>query len=706
MMFLKKRGTVVISVFLLVLSAGGNLEAQKVVDYGPKLFRPTEEVVTPHICWAKPYYGEPLKVLFITYTYGMREIIELTQRMSLDYEVSGIGRRREFGISGENRSIKGGSAEECKQDLTNKLSSNYDLIVIGNIKWDELPLICRAQILKKVKEGTGLVAYVPIGRDEYFNKVLSKKIPVKNIISAFPFSLLSAFSKYPDFNTFLRNTLKVYQFGEGRVILLDNITVPEKQMLTPGAKRPLLETKLLDYDYYLSLIIQSFFYVSRKEPFVRIVQPEASSIEINRDNLKEIGFLLESGKKRKVSLNFILRNRDNVILESKEKAVSLSKGNNKVTFSLPNKLPAGSYFADLFVKEKEKIINFGSLSLKVNSDTFIRHILLPKESFSRKEPIRGKVIIFNPTGKENLLIRQFDNYSRLVNEIIFPIEGGMYKKITFKLPPLSSPLSALQRIEISLLDNNKETLSIKNKVFTLNDLYPPADEMRCLIWGTGLWGNSFLDYYLCQELYKNGIDTNYPIICEWAVRANLHHCCIAGRPEPTKMPLKDNIRVPCFTDPKYLDRFKKELIERTKQIAEKYPVFEFSLGDEMEITPRGTSYELCFSPTCIKTFQESLKKEYKNIEKLNQEYSTDYKDFSEVKPATLRQVKENSSLLPSFIDHCLSMDSVWAGINSFGRKAIREVVPEARVGYEGSDVFIRSYRHADYYKLRTPDIGS
>jgi len=73
-------------IFLLtVLFLGVSLQAMQ--DYGPKYFAPGKEVVTAHVNWAKPYYKGPIKVLFITYRQGMREIIEIAERLQ-DYSMS------------------------------------------------------------------------------------------------------------------------------------------------------------------------------------------------------------------------------------------------------------------------------------------------------------------------------------------------------------------------------------------------------------------------------------------------------------------------------------------------------------------------------------------------------------------------------------------------------------------------------------------
>ncbi|MFA7373749.1 MAG: hypothetical protein WC074_09380, partial [bacterium] len=59
------------------------------------MFSVTEEVVTPHIPWAKPLKGKKVKALFIVPRWGSREVVELSQRMSLQYDVvmlAGLGK--------------------------------------------------------------------------------------------------------------------------------------------------------------------------------------------------------------------------------------------------------------------------------------------------------------------------------------------------------------------------------------------------------------------------------------------------------------------------------------------------------------------------------------------------------------------------------------------------------------------------------------
>ena len=133
--------------------------------------------MTPHIAWARPYAAGPVKALFLIHRQNQREVIELAQRLQLDYTVFCAEDPGKFGETGEGvdagwRLVQGNSAEELAAQLRTDLQADYDVFIVGNVKWDSFPLDCRYEILKKVKAGTGLVGYMPNGHDEHLDRLL------------------------------------------------------------------------------------------------------------------------------------------------------------------------------------------------------------------------------------------------------------------------------------------------------------------------------------------------------------------------------------------------------------------------------------------------------------------------------------------------------------------------------------------------------
>ena len=129
-------------------------------DYGPTYYQPSERVITAHIPWAKPLEGGPLKVLFITNHKSTRDIVELAQRLEMDYEVFTTEMRDVF--AHPNLPVDYSRPEDYEARLQEKLAvdKEYELIVVANIKWDILPQWSREEIMARIAKGTGLVGLV------------------------------------------------------------------------------------------------------------------------------------------------------------------------------------------------------------------------------------------------------------------------------------------------------------------------------------------------------------------------------------------------------------------------------------------------------------------------------------------------------------------------------------------------------------------
>ena len=71
----------------------------------------------------------------------------------------------------------------------------------------------------------------------------------------YPFKGLPAFSRYADRQAWLDATVGRYRYGKGDVWVVKGYEVPDYQILTPGAVGLTGDLKLVEYDYYLALIV-------------------------------------------------------------------------------------------------------------------------------------------------------------------------------------------------------------------------------------------------------------------------------------------------------------------------------------------------------------------------------------------------------------------------------------------------------------------
>lgn len=123
----------------------------------------SREVVTPHITWANPLPQGPIRALTLCGDRNSREIIELAQRMEMEFTYvkfqTVLG--EEWLYQGD-RSIP--TLAHAQKRLMEELEDEYDLFLISGLKWDHhfTPEI-RERIMEQVRGGAGLVYIEPEG---------------------------------------------------------------------------------------------------------------------------------------------------------------------------------------------------------------------------------------------------------------------------------------------------------------------------------------------------------------------------------------------------------------------------------------------------------------------------------------------------------------------------------------------------------------
>lgn len=703
----------VLFVFLFFI----NFLFSDVSSFQRQFFTPKKDLISPHIKWLIPYKNGKINVLWITYKRdgGFREIIELNQRMDINYEVFQIVRPDKFQPSEWGPSV---TNEEYQKDLEEKLNKEYDIIVLGKVRWNVFPQKFRDMILNKVKDGTILLAYL----GDWYGSKLAEDIKSDDLKKAtenkinfdrkfsYPFKGLPQFKNYKDFESFINSTLEVYSYGDGKILLLKGYSVPHMQNLTPGNIRNPVESKYVEYDYLLAYIIQLMIsYV--KKPDIEVTGTDYIVSDIN--SFSDVKFILKTGEVKKVGCEFVLRNEDNEIILRDRKDLNLSKGENEIRFEIKNKLSKGNYFADLWIKENEKVVNFGSLFVEINSNDYIGDVVINK-SYKMGEDITGEVNIFSKEGKDNLKLKisLIDNFGRLQRTEIFDFKGEKIneKKIGFKISPPGVYFTILQWLKFEFFSDNN-LVDRNTKFFSVSNLRP-KDDFRAILWFP-FYNASYAERWYCRNIYESGFDSRYytgmamiPILENlWYVSNPIRFVDMKTDPWGTmdRRP-EDHVREPCLNDPDYLSKVEKDLKSKVENELN-FSTFEFSLGDECHFAswrPPYERYELCWCDRCVSKFHEFLQDKYGNIKNLNQTWKTDYKSFEEIKPVTYKEAIENPKLRPLWINYRIFMEDTWTGIFEYSKDIIKNIVPDAKVGYEGSQrgyIFTNSFTAEDYYKL-------
>jgi len=738
---------------LLLAWAGQGVCAEKaVVDFGERYYSPGREVVTPHIAWANPYAKGKLRVLFIDLRTRMREVVEFAQRLEMDYAFAAayaVKNHDEIFLPGRLRGgwYKGDEPGDKIERLRTLLSEpDYDLIVVGSIDWRDLPLFAKYEILRRVKAGTGLVS---IGRgaynDEYRRKACTEKIDIpSSIVAGVPWQALPAFASYPDSHEFVSKTLSAWQFGEGIIVTIEGYQVPDFHILSPGftsnplngpwyawwgrrpaeykAKYPeidlpITDVKLLDYDYNLAWLTKVMLFAAGKMPEIT-VDEEGVVRDVDRETLSEIGFRLQSDLLEAVTgltAQSVLRDRDNkVVASATRQGVTATPGRSLVAFPVSN-VPAGQYFADLWLKRDGQVLTFGSLALNVRSKRGFRSVKLVSDHFGKEDAVKVMVEIEGAkleTGNLRLGVKQTDNHGRLVRESSFSIQNSTF---SIALPPIPAPLTVWQFLTVDLVSGDT-VLDRRRIPFSLSNLYL-ADTIRVGTWQPPR--SSYLSFRLHARLYDVGFDSSGYFfnndharhdVCGTgpysslevgrsavATLSNLRF--IAPVLRVTDMGIKEwskghwwdhkgeepvvleyGVRYPCVNDPRYLKLAHKRAGDIVGLLG-KTSTVEYMFDQEPCFAQMGGSDgQLCYCPLCAKYFRDFLHGEYGNIGALNAEYGSGYKTFDDVRPIRLEEAATNRALGPQWIDFRRAMDDSFNGFYKGLTETMQAIQPETKTG--------------------------
>ncbi|RBP37780.1 beta-galactosidase-like protein [Roseimicrobium gellanilyticum] len=98
------------------------------------------------------------------------------------------------------------------------------------------------------------------------------------------------------------------------------------------------------------------------------------------------------------------------------------------------------------------------------------------------------------------------------------------------------------------------------------------------------------------------------------------------------------VRPYCLEDPAWLEQSKKEVVRSATKHREHQPLL-YDLRDELSVTTSANPFDYDFSPKSLLGFRAWLKTEYGTLEKLNQQWDTDFATWEEVRPFTTDQIK-------------------------------------------------------------------
>jgi len=617
---------------------------------------------TPHVKWGIPLSGGPIKAIMMCYSDDMRDVVEVAQRLDIDYvPVSHYSFYRSAPLG------------NLMQEQIARALPSAQVMVVAGYRWDSTPQPLVDQIKARVREGMGLVCVTQVPDwlkpiDEVFTEA-----PLEGdqgILDAVPVNAIPGYHK-PRTSHF---HLAIY--GKGRVAWYNGWEF--------GRMAHSLTTSFnledLDDDTNCSI---EYSYVMLNKLIAWSAQRDVRRLtEVSATPEKVVVRVSPGGKREK--LEMVIRDSFFDPVETKE--VDVAPDGGAFLFQ-PMTGTNGRHYVDAWLRDgKGAIIDYGSTSYEIDRGTRIESVELSNAFYASDKPIEGSIKVTGELAETRVGMKLFDTRDRLMEEVTsqtIPANGDVKLRLEKR-----HPLTLALKLYVSLYRGD---LLLENRFQRVWVELPHQNDYTVSAW----YGFSFQPHahHGLSMLRDLGVDTcvathNPQNAAFVDLRVGTEN---VDRVYPHN---KDDsrVRVPCLTDPEYRAKV-AERVEKLARDYRPYGVIDWSMGDESTLGGR----DYCVSPTCLAAFRKYLEKEYGSLEKLNAGWGTDSATWNDVFPMTRTEVGKRDNIAP-WLDHRRYMESLFADYHAWLRDLVVENIPDARVGISGTPS-LNSYSGHDWWKL-------
>lgn len=720
----------------------------------------TDKIVTPHVKWGKPYSRGKTKVLFLTHFGMQRELLELNQRIDIEYDAPMLAK---YWNMWNNLTYHRERDYQPHLQRLEKLldEKTYDVIVAGGFNWANLPEPIREKLKNMINDGAGFVIcldpkqmgelteFAPMSEfvagdkkyDPHLNapligEVSGKWISARKhfITTGIPFEFLP--ETYYFKHTKSRNKLitangdpilALGRLGQGKIAQF-SFASPDcwsgNCALTPAVDRITIDYPY--WEYYLSLLAKSILWAGDKEPEIAIKELSPTGQQFDQTDKNKIVLTLQNTRAAdswapsdpinaeiQVTIRDEFFNKETVIIQTK---ILQAANIQTVEIPIPDNLKDGIHFADCIIKNGEKIDNWATAYFKIARKIKIAEINFDKNIYSIDDNANITVKLTSQDKNLDAKLNIYDTYDRLVATYKQKIDGSV---VAFK-HHLKNVFSHYINVECELIKNGQVLDTAKNELLVA--YANKWDDYEVIIWG--FTGMQFVDYitsYYYEPLRDMGAtsileDFRYEYLLKEHARNNFVVAPIGMGQSMTfhanEMEKKfkesndknDLVRTPCMSNPKTQKPADNKLVDVAKIFGPLGPV-GYCMGDENGLTYCGvptypsTSADICYSKSCMDKFRPWLKQKYGSLDKLNEKWGTAFTSWETVLPSPkkeMRMVKDGN--YSSWADHREFMDDVWAGTYDRLDKALRAQDSTAKIGISGSGP-PSAYHGYDYWKL-------
>ena len=717
--------------------------ADAIAKYVP----PSEEIVTPHVKWAKPYAGGKLRALILNDLLTGRETIELAQRLDMDYVAPRLS---------SPYSMRGGADAPVWGIVRERLGDEWDVILISGLRGEIFPDDVVEMILEKVRGGTGLIIVNPNNNSDALWAVLpfsggpvgsrpkNKWQPVAQhyLTVGIPWAEMppTDTGQYEAAGEVLVKAgklplLATRELGKGRIICLGYATSWQGAGFYANGITPWIQfapTKFAYWEYYFSLLAKCMTWAAQKEPVVQVTAATLGkeTYDARGEEPPTVKLALNNTAKAvELVARVTISDEYGHFVRRFDKSLMVEPGQNDSNILLPH-LYGGLHLADIIIEDEAGAkVTWATVPVHVSAPVAIAEMKVADEIYRRGDTVAAE-LTFAATdeapGEVQLIASLTDAYGRLILRQEQQAATNAPCKLALKM---SEPLATTAVLRVEVHDDAGLLSAAEQTILTMPVAWDRREwgAFRSGMWGSpvGAYSREYLQASAAERLKIAGVDSvttssSWPHDGEHrtAFEAGFQSLPMGVAYDVLSTKARPESEIPVFPkakeeyvrthDKKFLQRpwsleaddtrqHSAEWIDKVTAAVAKYRPVSYICGDELSYTYYVTPYDYDFGPASLAKFRQWLQTQYATLAALNDEWDTDFATWEEVMPMTTEEVRDRGNYAP-WGDHRAYNDVTFADFLRFVDSTLESSDPGARLGTSGSQR-ASAYGGFDWWQL-------
>lgn len=636
----------------------------------------TLDIETPHVPWARPLPGGPIRLLAVPTVSEGRTLVELAQRLSLDLTTVTIDPAwdlnkwtmcfgRDYGARAER-----GDLRLIYSYLEEELTSDrhFDAMLLPLVHgWNELTPASREAIVRRVREGCGLVLIQPSAsevapiapQEEPSSRpdeleasrrpgptekspwrrtqkhYITRAIPVES----FPFEYLEHYlcRAVSDAQVLVESAsghpiLAVREFGNGRVAGFAYRNAGLSWYMPMSARDGFVDVY---WEYFYALLCRTLIYVARREPQT---QPDWEAPEVRWRLRDSFGAVLHEGARRPDAF------RD---------------------------LPPGRYFL-----EQQAPPDWRISVVDVPDPDPVRELRASRHLIAEGDRVEVSWSCSRPATVELV-----DGLGRVVGRA----EGRGHAALTAGRPLVHNGWvrvragSSIAQIPVRFAAVTREWRDYEVLMpwygpRSYQPWIPAVDEQFRRIGITTLASP--------ERNFKLMVSSHLPGFGIYWYRRDkyLERKALYAKTGDKKYLTRDVV----LQSPDFEAGLRRQLEKAVRPLAALKPL-AYYLADESSLTCYTDPFDVDWAPEALAGFRTWLLREYGSLEELNRAWGTSFRDWDAVVPMTAAEAQKHGNYAP-WADHRAYMEEEFVQAFAKARNLLKAMDPEARASISGTQI--------------------